>query len=142
MKYGFETKDGQSFEFVGDMSMSVGSGMQLDTRYGHDASKQPQSLTRRKRNQAKTATVNIAITRAHKTNLFDEVQKYESLAGSIGELTWAYQDMGLWCVRDVSFSFGVDAVDIVSSLQISMSLSEGYIKPKTNVIHIDDLHLL
>ena len=132
MKYGIETKDGQRFEFIGEMSMSVGSGMAIDTRYGNDASKQPQGLTRRKRNQARTATVNITVYRA---NIFDEVQKYEILCGVVGELTWAGQDMGLWCVRDVSFSFSVDAVDVASSVQVSMSLSEGYVRRENTVRH-------
>lgn len=141
MKYGIETKDRQ-FEFVGEMTMSIGSGMTLDSRYGHDASNRPQALTRRKRRQARTATVNVTIGRAHVRNIFDEVQKYEALAGAVGELTWAAQDLGLWCVRDVSFSFGIDAIDIAASVQVSMSLSEGYVRPESTAKQADTFRLL
>ncbi len=128
MRYGFVTKSGDEYEFKGTLSMSIGSGMELDTRYGYDASKRPQSLTRRKRNAARTASLNITIVRTSVVDLFSEIQKYEELAGATGDLFWADNNHGLWCIKDISYSLAIDTTDIISSIQISINLSEGYME--------------
>lgn len=126
MRYGFVTKSGDEYEFKGVLTMSIGSGMTLDTRYGYDASRRPQSLTRRKRNAARTASLNITVGRSETVDLFSEIQKYEELAGATGYLIWTGNNHGLWCVKDISCSLAVDTTDIISSVQISINLSEGY----------------
>lgn len=130
MQYGFVIQNDGEYNFVGNMSLSVGDGLELDSRYGWDASKRPQSLVRRKRNTAKTASVNIAINRTASVDLFAEIQKYEALSGSVGEFYWAGTDEGLWCVKDISFSLATDGIDIISSVQISINIAEGFVAKK------------
>lgn len=128
MRYGFVTKSGDEYEFKGVLTMSIGSGMTLDTRYGYDASRRPQSLTRRKRNAARTASLNITVGRSETVDLFSEIQKYEELAGTAGELFWDDNNYGLWCIKDISYSLAIDTTDIISSIQISINLGEGYVE--------------
>lgn len=136
MNYGIKPEKGEFIEFIGEMTLSIGDGLDLDTRFGYDASKKPQSLTRRRLNTAKTASLNVTLTRFAAADLFKELEKYEQAAGVVGELFWDGLDLGLWCVKDVSFSLAVDAVDVISALQISINLCEGYVARKAKKVDI------
>ena len=129
MKNGFYIDKGNQIEFMGAGQISIGSGLKTDSRFSYDYSGKPQSLIRRGRKTARTATVTLQIARSvisHDINIFDIVALYESIAGKVGDLYWNGSYEGMFCVRGVSFSFAIDAIDIVSAVQISIELVEGY----------------
>lgn len=127
MRHGIISTDQRSYTFSGQMTLSIGDGLTLDTRYGYDASKRPQSLVRRRSNAARTGTIQVVFNKVNAPDLFTEIQKYEELAGVVGELWWDGKSEGQWCIRDVSISLAVDAVDIVYGVQISMHIAESYV---------------
>lgn len=129
MKNGFVFEDGNELEFVGAGQLSIGAGLELDQRFAYDFSRKPQAIVRRKRKTARTATVTLQISRAPNSpemNLFDIVSEFEDSTGKVGGLYWNARREGTFCIRGTSFSCAVDAVDIVSSLQVSLELVESY----------------
>lgn len=129
MKNGIYIDDEHQLEFMGTGQISIGEGLQLDQRFAYDYSKAPQSLTRRKKKTARTATVTLQIARgalAPELNLFDVVDDFSLIAGKTGDLYWNEAREGKFCVRGVSFSFALDAIDIVSAVQVSLELTESY----------------
>ncbi|MBR4986454.1 MAG: hypothetical protein IKY83_12030 [Proteobacteria bacterium] len=129
MKNGFYIDEQNQLEFVGTGQISIGDGMQLDQRYANDYSKRPQSIVRRRKKTARTATVTLQIARSAlmpELNVFDVVDDFSALAGQTGDLYWNEAREGKFCVRGVSFSFALDAVDIVSAVQVSLELTESY----------------
>ena len=136
MRYGFETKNGDHYEFFGQMTLSIGDGQDLSARYGYDASKRPQSIVWRKRKLSRTGSIQIACNRTVVQDLFAEMQKYEDVAGGVGDLWWDGQNMGVWCIKDVSLSLAIDAVDIIYGLQISMNIAEGYVRKAESKVQV------
>ena len=59
-------------------------------------------------------------------NLFNVVDDFSALAGQTGDLYWNEAREGKFCVRGVSFSFAIDAIDIASAVQVSLELTESY----------------
>ena len=142
MKNGLYIDSNNQIEFMGAGQLSMGAGMKIDTRYSYDYSSRPQSLARRGHKTARTATITLQIARnalAQGLNLFDVVALYESIAGQSGELYWNEQNEGYFCVRGVSFSFETDAIDIVSAVQISLELAEGYRATKKQKMKYHDV---
>ncbi len=134
MKNGFYIDEQNQIEFVGAAQLSIGAGLQLDSRFAYDYSKKPQSITRRRKKTARTATVTLQVARnvlAPDINLFEIVEQFEGIAGRTGDLYWNEVREGSFFVRGVSFSFAVDAVDIISAVQISLELAESYQKTDT-----------
>jgi hypothetical protein len=134
MKNGIYIDEQNQLEFVGVGQLSIGAGLQLDSRFSYDYSKKPQSITRRKKKTARTATVTLQIARnamAQDLNIFEIIESFENIAGQTGDLYWNNANEGAFCVRGVSFSFAVDAVDIISAVQISLELTESYKKTET-----------
>lgn len=134
MKNGIYIDEQNQIEFVGAGQLSIGAGLQLDSRFAYDYSKKPQSITRRKKKTARTATVTMQVARnvlAPDINLFEVVESFEGIAGQTGDLYWNEAREGSFCVRSVSFSFAVDAVDIISAVQVSLELTESYQKTET-----------
>ncbi len=129
MKNGIYIDSEHQLEFVGTGQISIGEGLQLDQRFAYDYSKRPQSITRRKKKTARTATVTLQVARgalAPGLNLFDVVDDFSALAGQTGDLYWNEAREGKFCVRGVSFSFAIDAIDIASAVQVSLELTESY----------------
>lgn len=134
MKNGIYIDEQNQLEFVGTGQLSIGAGLQLDSRFAYDYSKRPQSITRRKKKTARTATITLQIARnamAQDLNIFEIIESFENIAGQTGDLYWNNANEGSFCVRGVSFSFAVDVVDIISAVQISMELTESYKKTET-----------
>ncbi|MBQ9243473.1 MAG: hypothetical protein IJ165_09695 [Proteobacteria bacterium] len=52
-------------------------------------------------------------------NLFDVVDDFSALAGQTGDLYWNEAREGKFCVRGVSFSFAIDAIDKVQMVNAS-----------------------
>ena len=63
MKNGIYIDSEHQLEFVGTGQISIGEGLQLDQRFAYDYSKRPQSITRRKKKTARTATVTLQVAR-------------------------------------------------------------------------------
>ena len=143
MKNGFILTDGKEIEFAGTGQLSIGEGMQLDNRFSYDYSKKPQSITRRKRKTARAATLTMQVARnvlLQEQNLFEYVECFEQVCGKSGDLYWNGRREGAFCVRGVSFSFAVDAVDIATAVQISIELTESYTKKQTGNRNIKIRH--
>ena len=134
MKNGFIFTDGKELEFIGVGQLSIGAGLQLDSRFAYDYSKRPQSIMRRRRKTARTATLTLQISRNALNpgmNLFESVDAHELLVGQTGDIYWNGANVGTFCVRGASFSFAVDAIDIATAVQISLELTESYQKAET-----------
>ena len=119
---------------MGTGQLSIGAGLQLDSRFAYDYSKRPQSITRRKRKTARTATVTLQIARnavVPDMNLFETVDSFAEIAGRTGDLYWNGANEGKFCIRGVSFSFATDAIDIISAVQVSLELTECRQETKT-----------
>lgn len=130
MKNGFIFSDGNEFEFTGAGQLNFGNGMELSQRFAYDCSKRPQSITFRKRTTARTGTINISFTHSDVPNIFNEIANYESICGRVAELYWNSQNRGKFLIKSVQFSPSIDAIDIISALQIGIEVQEGY-EPKT-----------
>ena len=61
-------------------------------------------------------------------NIFNEIAKYEEIAGQAGELYWNSQNLGKFLIRSVQISLALDGIDIVSSAQIGLEIVEAYQK--------------
>lgn len=116
------------FEIVGAQSVSIGQGIETTQKKSYDFSKNPQSITYRKKTTAKTGSISAAVNRSAGPNIFEWIPKFEALAGKIGRLVWDGADLGNFCVKSVQFSFALDAVDVISSISIGMEIQEGYVK--------------
>lgn len=135
MKNGFIFSDGSTLDFIGAGQLSVGDGMQLDSKFSYDYSKKSQAITRRKKKTARTATCTLQIMRSvlnPEQNIFSVVSDFEAIVGQVGNLYWNGGNAGSFCVRGVSFSFAVDAIDIASGVQISLELTESYMHKDKN----------
>ncbi len=130
MKNGFVFTD-ESFEFTGAGQMSIGDGLDLTQRFAYDYSKRAQSIAFRRRNTAKTGSVQISFTHTQVANIFDEIAKYEAIAGMVGEFYWNGRNYGKYLIKSVQFSLAVDGIDIISAAQIGLEIQEGYEKKTT-----------
>lgn len=130
MKNGFLFTD-ESFEFTGAGQMSIGDGLDLTQRFAYDYSKRAQSIAFRRRNTAKTGSVQISFTHTQVANIFDEIAKYEAIAGMVGEFYWNGRNYGKYLIKSVQFSLAVDGIDIISAAQIGLEIQEGYEKKTT-----------
>ncbi|MBR2307864.1 MAG: hypothetical protein IKA48_11785 [Fibrobacter sp.] len=130
MKNGFVFSDDNELEFTGAGQLSFGNGMELSQRFAYDGSKRPQTITFRKRPLARTGTINIAFTHSDVSNIFNAIADYEAVCGRVANLYWNGQNRGKYLIKSVQISPSIDAIDIISSVQIGIEVQEGY-EPKT-----------
>lgn len=130
MKNGFVFNDGETI-LTGTGQLSMGDGMDLSQRFAYDYSKRPQSIAFRKKDTAKTGSISIAFNRLEVDNIFDEIARYEAMAGKVGLLFWNGRNLGKFMIISVQFSLAVDGIDIVSACSIGLEIKEGFEK-KTN----------
>lgn len=131
MKNGFIFSDGNELEFIGAGQLNFGDGLELSQRFAYDCSKRPQSITFRKRTTARTGTINLAFTHSDVPNIFNAIADYEAVCGRVADLYWNNQNRGKFLVKSVQFSPSIDAVDIISAVQIGIEIQEGYEPQKT-----------
>lgn len=116
---------------IGATTYSTGDGLELTSRYGYDASRLPQSLTKRKRNTALTATMNINFTPALCIQSGVEIPQYIStLEGLVGDrvtLYWQGRERGDFIIKSVQFSTAIDTYSIFSEVSVSINLQEGWV---------------
>lgn len=141
MKNGFVFTD-EPFEFTGATQMSIGAGLDLSQRFAYDYSKRAQSITFRKRSTAKTGSVQITFNHTQVSNIFDEISKYEEIAGQVGEFWWNGRNIGKYLIKSVQISLAIDGIDIISSVQIGLDIQEGYEKKTTTANPKADYRLL
>ena len=130
MRNGFVFSDDSELEFTGAGQLNFGNGMELSQRFAYDCSKRPQSITFRKRPIAQTGTINLAFTHSDVANIFNAIADYEAICGRVANLYWNGQDRGKFLIKSVQFSPSIDAIDIISAVQIGIEIQEGY-EPKT-----------
>lgn len=121
----------QVIELIGAVSFSTGDGLELTSRYGYDASRLPQSLTRRKRNTALTATANLVFSptlcASKGVSIMDYISTLEGIVGAKITLYWQGREKGGFVVRSAQFSTGIDPYTIFSEVSVGLSFTEGYI---------------
>ena len=133
-------KDGsRRIDILGrSITYSTGDSLEVKSRYSHDGTGQSQALTRRVRNTALTATIRWETNHLSTgdISLFDYIAEIEGLCGRQIELTFNGRTYPKFIVRNVGVSCTTDAVDIFSSVALSMELVEGYVRremPSTKV---------
>ena len=124
-----------SIPIIGAVSLSTGDGLDTKTRYGYDYSKKPVSLVYRRRNTALTATVqavfNNSLCLQNNVSIMDYLSTLEGMAGRKVRLIWNNQTISEFIVISVQFAGSVDCEDLFSQMQVSFSLTEGYVKQQT-----------
>lgn len=127
MKNGFVFSEDE-FAFTGAGQLSMGAGIETSTRFAHDYSKTAQSIAWRKTATARTGSINIAFNHSQVENIFNEIAKYEEIAGQAGDLYWNSKNLGKFLIRSVQISLALDGIDIISSAQIGLEIVEAYQK--------------
>lgn len=127
MKNGFVFSEDE-FAFTGAGQLSMGAGIETSTRFAYDYSKTAQSIAWRKTTTARTGSISIAFNHSQVENIFNEIAKYEEIAGQAGDLYWNSQNLGKFLIRSVQISLALDGIDIISSAQIGLEIVEAYRK--------------
>ena len=114
------------------VNLSTGDGLDLSQRYSYDASKKPQTLVYRRRNTALTATLRLAFDInacvENNTRLFDYISQISDNIGRRGELIFNGNNLGDFVIENAQFSCDCDAFIPFSIVNVSMSLTEGYVR--------------
>ncbi len=140
MKNGFVFSD-YEFELIGQGQMSLGHGLEVSQRFAYDYSRSPQAIAyRKKRGVARRGSVSMAFKASQVKNVFNEVARYEALAGQTGFLWWNGQSQGRFLIRSVQLSFAVDGIDIISSVQVGLEIQEGFI-PRTTTANMPNIEM-
>lgn len=128
----FVLNDKSVLPLIGAVSFSSGDGLELSQRYGYDYSKKPQSLTHRKRNTALTVTIqtsfNPLLCAENNIMMMDYISDLEHICGQKVDFYWNTQNMGSFVIQSVQFSGATDAVQILSGMAVSLSMTEGYVR--------------
>ena len=128
----FVLSDKSVLPLIGTVSFSSGDGLELSQRYGYDYSKKPQSLTHRKRNTALTVTVqtsfNPVLCAENNIMMMDYISDLEHICGQKVDFYWNKQNVGSFVIQSVQFSGATDAVQILSGMAVSLSMTEGYVR--------------
>ena len=128
----FSVDGGGSIPLLGAVSYSMGSVVETSQRYGYDYSKAPQTLVYRKRNTAKTATVNLAFNPAlcfeYELQPMDYVAQLEGLCGKKGVFVWEGEAVGSFVVQSISFSADADCYQIFGAMSVTLTLTEAYVR--------------
>mgnify|MGYP003301221604 CR=1 FL=1 len=128
----FVLQDKSVLPLIGAVSYSTGDGLELSQRYGYDYSKKPQSLTHRKRNTALTATVqtsfNPVLCSENDVMMMDYISDLEHVCGQKVDFYWNKKAIGSFVIQSVQFSGATDAVQILSGMAVSFSMTEGYVR--------------
>lgn len=126
--------DVSEFPLIGAISYSIGEGLETTQKYGHDYSKRPQSLVYRKKNTAKTVSIQLSFTPTYCMEFdklpMDYVAQLEAITGQKVYFFWNRQQVGTFVVSQIQFSCTVDCYQLFDSMSVSLSLTEGYYKPK------------
>jgi hypothetical protein len=124
-------KTEEKVPLIGATTYSTGDGLELTFRYAYDAGRQPQSLVRRKRNTALTATLNLNFTPSlcvkNGTNIMEFISKLEGIVGTKVTLYWQGKEKGSFVIKAAQFSTAVDVYSIYSEVSVGFSLIEGYV---------------
>lgn len=119
-------KTGDALELIGAVSMSCGSGLDMDSRYSADASRGPQGLYRRSRETPATCTIQCEILpqicAERGKSVFGHVADIEAVVGQKIRLVWLNSDAGEWVVKSAQFSGACDPHVGISQAAISISL--------------------
>lgn len=117
------------------ITYSTGDSLELSQRYSHDATDTSQSITRRVRNTALTATLSLALTpytTAQEDILItDYIAWLEDLCGKRVSLVFNGVPQPEFVVQSVSISCEADSITVFGSVSISISLTEGRVAHKT-----------
>ena len=123
------------------VTFSTGDSLEVKSTYSHDGTGQSQALTRRVRNTALTSTLRWETDhlRTGDVSLFDYIAEIEGLCGKSVTLTFNGRTYPRSIVRNVGVSCTVDAVDIFSSVSLSLELVEGHVEKKTPATQVGTL---
>jgi hypothetical protein len=126
----FVLADSTIFPLIGAISYSMGEGLETDQKYGYDYSKKPQSLVYRKKNTAKTLTIQMAFTPTYCVEYdklpMDYVASLEAITGQKIDFYWNRQLVGSFVISQMQFSCNVDVYQLFDSMSVSISMTEGY----------------
>ena len=126
----FVLSDSSIFPLIGAISYSIGEGLETDQKYGYDYSKKPQSLVYRKKNVAKTLTLQMSFTPTFCLEYdklpMDYVANLEAITGQRIEFYWNKQLVGAFVISQIQFSCTVDCYQLFDSMSVSISMTEGY----------------
>lgn len=130
----FVLADSSIFPLIGAVSYSMGEGLETDQKYGYDYSKKPQSLVYRKKNTAKTLTLQLSFNPTlcleYDKQPMDYVANLEAITGQRIEFYWNKQLVGAFVISQIQFSCTVDCYQLFDSMSVSISMTEGFVKIK------------
>jgi hypothetical protein len=125
----------ESIPIIGAVTLSTGDGLETTQRYRYDYSRRPIGLVYRRRNTALNATIqavfNAHLCLSNGVDMMRYISQCEALAGRRIRLVWDGKTMGEYIVVSVQIAGPIDIMDIFSQVQISFSLTEGYVRRET-----------
>lgn len=128
-------KNDRILELFEVVSFSTGDGLDLSQRRSYDYSKHPQSLVFRRRNTALTATMRLQfdINECAKRNikLFDYISDLMNNTGRRVDLYFNGQNFGMFVIESIQFSGTCDATTAFSTVNASISFTEGFVRRET-----------
>lgn len=123
------------YDLPADCSFTKASSWLTDERKSTDSSGTAQNITFLKRSgrQPQTFQIQFAFVAAHEDqNLFELLERYESLVGKQVELFYSGYPFGLCIVTDGSVALQVDYARGMAALTISYNLKETIIYTPTS----------
>lgn len=128
-------KKPETIDLIGAVSLSTGDGLETTQRYKYDYSKSPVSVVYRRRNTALTATIqtvfNNALCMNNNISMMEYIARLESLAGHRVKLIWNDNEITTFIIQSVQIAGSVDCEDLFSQVQVSFSLTEGFVRHET-----------
>lgn len=122
-------------DIIGESTLSTGDSLDVSSRYTYDYSRRPVSIVHRRRNTALTATLQMAFNGVScvsaGVDMMQHISALDQLCGRRIRLLWSGLPIYTFVVKSVQISGSIDCNDIFQAAQVSLSLTEGFVRRET-----------